>query len=177
LPLPATVLEEKEGSANKPIIISDDVEIVSSPEIADFTISEKVMHAPHRHSKHAPQPTPAPAGDKGRKRCRSSRGNRRSNLQEEVRLLLEEADEIINLEEDDDDDVIMLSPSPAAECATQMLSRSNSVIRTKEIQPPASLSRSGSCRMPVERNERSKRSCCSTSAMSISPAPLYGEVA
>ena len=177
LPLPATVLEEKEGSANKPIIISDDVEIVSSPDMADFSISEKVMHAPHKHSKHALQPTSAPVGDKGRKRCRSSRGNRRSNLQEEVRLLLEEADEIINLEEDEDDDVIMLSPSPAAECATQMLSRSNSVIRTKEVQPPASLSRSGSCRMPVERNERSKRSCCSTSAMSISPAPLYGEVA
>lgn len=92
--------------------------------------------------------------------------------------MLEEADEIINLEEDDDDDVIMLSPSPAAEYATQMLSRSNSVIRTKEVQPPATLSRSGSCRMPVERNDRSsKRTCCSTSAMSISPAPLYGEVA
>jgi hypothetical protein len=91
--------------------------------------------------------------------------------------MLEDAEEIIDLEDSDDDDVIMLSPSPAAEYATQMLSRSNSVIRTKEVQPPATLSRSGSCRMPVQRNESSKRTCCSTSAMSISPAPLYGEVA
>ena len=90
--------------------------------------------------------------------------------------MLEEAEEIIDLDEDDGD-VVMLSPSPAADYASQMLSRSNSVIRTKEVQPPASLSRSGSCRMPVQRNEGSKRTCCSTSAMSISPAPLYGEVA
>lgn len=89
--------------------------------------------------------------------------------------MLEEAEEIIDLEEEDDD-VIMLSPSPAAEYATHMLSRSNSVIRTKEAQPPATLSRSGSCRIPVQRNESSKRSCYSAADMSISPAPLYGEV-
>lgn len=89
--------------------------------------------------------------------------------------MLEEAEEIIDY--DDDDDVVMVSPSLAADYATQMLSRSNSIIRTKEVQPPASLSRSGSYRMPVQRNEGSKRTCCSTSAMSISPAPLYGEVA
>jgi hypothetical protein len=171
-------MEEKEGTANKPIVISDDVEIVSSPDMVDFSISEKVLHAPHRHSKHASQPTSVPATDKSRKRCRPRGGNRRSNLQEEVRqIMLEDAEEIIDLEDSDDDDVIMLSPSPAAEYATQMLSRSNSVIRTKEVQPPATLSRSGSCRMPVQRNESSKRTCCSTSAMSISPAPLYGEVA
>ena len=177
LPLPATVKEEKEGTANKPIIISDDVEIVSSPDMADFSISEKVLHTPHRHSKHATHLTSAPATDKSRKRCRPRGGNRRSNLQEEVRqIMLEDAEEIIELE-DSDDDVVMLSPSPAAEYATQMLSRSNSVIRTKEVQPPATLSRSGSCRMPVQRHESSKRTCMSASAMSISPAPLYGEVA
>ena len=176
LPIPP-VMEEKEGTATKPIVISDDVEIISSPDMADFSISEKVLHAPHKHSKHAPQPTSTPTSDKSRKRSRP-RGNRRSNLQEEVRQMLEEAEEIIDLE-DEDDDVIMLSPSPAAECATQMLSRSNSVIRTKEVQPPATLSRTGSCRMPVQRNGGSKRACSSTSAMamSISPVPLYGEVA
>ena len=171
---PATVTEEKEGSANKPIVIADDVELVSSPDMADFSISEKVLHTPHRHSKHAPQLTSTPSTEKGRKRPRS-RGNRRSNLQEEVRLMLEEAEEIMDID-DDDDDIMVVSP-PAADYATQMLSRSNSVIRTKEVQPPASLSRSGSGRMPVQRNEGSKRTCCSTSAMSISPAPLYGEVA
>ena len=171
LPIPP-VMEEREGSATKPIVISDDVEILSSPDLADFSISEKVLHAPHRHSKHAPQPTSTPTSNKGRKRCRT-RGTRRSNLHEEVRWALEDAQEIIELEDDADDDVIMLSPSPAAECATQMLSRSNSVIRTKEVQPPATLSRSGSCRMPVQRNGTSKRSCSSASAMSISPAPVW----
>ena len=175
LPIPpTTVTEEKEGTVTKPIVINDDVEIISSPDMADFSISEKVLSTPHKHSKHATQPTSAPSTEKGRKRCRS-RGNRRSNLQEEVRLMLEEAEEIIDL--DDDDDIIMVSPSPAADYATQMLSRPNSVMRTKEVQPPASLSRSGSGRMPVQRYEGSKRICSSTSAMSISPEPLYGELA
>jgi hypothetical protein len=79
--------------------------------------------------------------------------------------------------DDDDGGIEIISPSPASDYAIKMLSRSNSVIRTKEIQPPASLSRSGSYRMPVQRHEGTKRTCCSANAMSISPVPLYGEVA
>lgn len=172
---PATVAEEKEGTAMKPIIIADDAEMVSSPDMTDFTISDKALHAPHRHSKHAPQPTSAPSStQKSLKRGRS-RGNRRSDLQEEVRLMLEEAeDEMMDIDEVVD---LTSSPSPAVDYATRMLSRSNSIVYTKEVQPPASLSRSGSGRKPVSRYEGSKRTCCSTAAMSISPAPLYGQVA
>ena len=77
----------------------------------------------------------------------------------------------------DDDDVDELtSPSPAADYATKMLSRSNSVVHTREVQPASSLSRRGSGRKPVQKYDGAKRTCCST-AMAISPAPLYGEVA
>lgn len=189
LPIPtAPICEEKEleGSVTKPIIINDgeDVEIVSSPDMADFSISEKVLsHRQDKHTKHAPLPIPTLVGDKGRKRCRTSvRGNRRSNLQEEVRQMLEEAEDAMDIDMDlDDDDSEYISPSPAAEYASKMLSRSNSVICTKENQPPASLERSGSYRKPVQRFGGEKRTCCSVSisasAMSISPVPLYGEVA
>ncbi|KAF2479506.1 hypothetical protein BDY17DRAFT_227984, partial [Neohortaea acidophila] len=99
-PPPATVAEEKEGSCAKPIVISDDVEMLSSPDPIDFTISEKVLHTPHKHSKHATQPALSAAAvhatEKSRKRGRTQ-GNRRSDLQEEVRLALEEAqDELMD---------------------------------------------------------------------------------
>ncbi|KAK3708010.1 PHO85 cyclin-5 [Vermiconidia calcicola] len=171
----ASVAEEKEGTAKKPIVINDDVELVSSPDMTDFSISEKVLSRPDKHSKHGSRPMTALSTEKGRKRPRSW-GNRRSDLQEEVRLRLEEAEDIMDIDDDVTDDIIS-SPSPAADYASRMLSRSNSVIRTKEMQPPASLSRGGSCRMPVQRHAGSKRTCCSTSRMSTSPAPLYGGVA
>ena len=175
LPIPpATVTEEKIGTATKPIVIADDTEMVCSPDVAAFAV-DKVLHTPHKHSKFGPQPSSAPSVEKSRKRGRSSRGNRRSDLQEEVRLMLEEAEDFMDV--DDDDVVDLTSPSPAADYATRMLSRSNSVVRSKEIQPPASLSRRGSGRMPVQKHEGTKRTCCSTAAMSISPAPLCWEVA
>ncbi len=167
--------EEKEGTATKPIVISDDVEMVSSPDLVDFTISEKVLSTPHKHSKHAPQPVSTLSNEKNRKRGRSY-GHRRSDLQEEVRLALEEAqDEFMDV--DDDGDIVDLT-SPAVDYATKMLSRSNSIVYTKESQPAASLSRRGSGRMAVQRYDGMKRMCRSSSAMSISPAPapLYGEV-
>lgn len=173
--------EEKEGSCAKPIVISDDVEMLSSPDPIDFTISEKVLHTPHKHSKHATQPTLSAAAvhatEKSRKRGRTQ-GNRRSDLQEEVRLALEEAqDELMDIDGDDEDVVDLTTPSPAVDYTTKMLSRSGSMASTKEVQPPATLSRMGSGRMPVQRHDGFKRSCCSTTAMSMSPAPLYGEVA
>ncbi|KAK5110879.1 hypothetical protein LTR85_000717 [Meristemomyces frigidus] len=175
--LPAVVKEEKEGSLRKPILIADDTEMVcSSPENVDFTISDKVLHTPHRHSKHAlhPQPASVPSTEKGRKRARP-RGGRRTGLQEEVRIAQEEFD-AMDMDVEYDDDIV--SPSPAAEYAAKMLSRSNSIIRMKEVQPPPALSRLDSNRVPVQKCEGKKRTCCSTSAaMSISPSPLYGEVA
>lgn len=174
LTLPAPVTEEKEGSSVKPIIVADDSELVlSSPDAVDFSISDKVMHTPHRHSKHAlhHQPTPVPSTEKGRKRGRP-RGGRRTGLQEEVRIMLEEELDAMDVVDDDD----AVSPSPAAGLASGLLSRSNSVIGTKEVQPPVSLSRRASSRVPVQKNEGKKRTCCLASAMSISPSPLYGEV-
>lgn len=175
LPIPpATVAEEKEGTATKPIVIADDLEMVSSPDIIDFTISEKVLNTPHKHSKHAQQTTSTSSTEKSRKRGRSH-GNRRSDLHEEVRIMLEEAEDMMDI--DDDEIVDLTSPSPAVNYATKMLSRSNSVMYTKEVQPPASLSRRGSGRKPVQKHDGTKRTCCSTASMSISPSPLYGEVA
>jgi hypothetical protein len=176
LPLPAAVKEEQEGSEAKPIVIADDAEMVSSPEMIDFTISDKALHAPHRHSKHAPHhaPVTTPSTEKSRKRARP-RGGRRSGLQEEVRLMLEEELSVMDVDVDDDAD--KASPTPAADYASQML-RSQSVVCMKEVQPPASLSRRESNRIPVQRHDgRSmKRTCCSSSAMSISPSPvLYGQ--
>jgi len=177
LPVPAVVKEEQEGSATKPIIINDESErMCLSPEVMDFSVGEKALHAPHRHSKHAPhhQPPLAPPSDKGRKRARP-RGGRRTGLQEEVRIMLEEEFDALGMEMDDDSD--SSSPTPAAEYASQMLSRSNSSACLKESQPPASLSRRESLRVPMQKNEGKKRTCCSAAAMSISPLPsiVYGE--
>lgn len=181
LPPPASWKESKgivDGTAGKPIIIDDDVQMASSPETIDFTVSEKVMLRPHKHSKSASRPhTPstAMAAQKGRKRGRSH-GNRHSDLQDEIRFqLAEHDDDAMDLDADH-----AVSPSPAAEYASRMLSGSLAVNgSTKDVQPPASLSRRESYRMPVPREASSKRTCCSTSAMSISPSPalLCGEVA
>ena len=172
---PDSVKEEKEGSVIKPIVIADDTDTMcSSPDMVDFTVSEKALHAPHRHSKHAPhpQPTSAPSTDKGRKRARP-RGGRRSDLQEEVRILLEEELDAMDVDYDDDE----ASPSPAAEYAANTLLRSNTDVFTKQAQPAALLSRRETSRVPVQKNKGKKRTCCSASAMSMSSAPMYGEVA
>jgi len=159
----------------KPIVIADDMEMVSSPVMIDFTVNEKALSAPHKHSKNEPAPASAlsSAQKSSRKRGRAH-GNRRNELQEEVRLLLDEAEEMMDI--DDDDLVDLTSPSPAANLAVKMLSRPSSVVCIKGTQPPATLSRGSSGRKPVQKFDGAKRSCCST-AMSISPAPLYAEVA
>nr|POE66177.1 g1/s-specific cyclin pas1 [Quercus suber] len=166
LPAPC-VKEENEGSTANPIVIADDAVMVSSPEPADFTISEKAMSAPHRHSKRAPQPSSAAGcGEKSRKRARP-RGGRRSDLQEEVRYLLEEDLEAMMV-----DDVENISPSPTAGSA----SRTEYIETTKGVQPPASVSRRSPSRLPVQKMEGKKRTCCSVPAMSASPASAYGIV-
>lgn len=161
---------------DKPIVIADeDIEMAASPEMIDFTVNDKALHTPSKHTKFASQPVATTHTEKSRKRARP-RGGRRSDLHEEVRLMLEEAEE--ELMDVDDEEDIRASPSPAADYATKMLSRSNSVVYTnKEVQPPAGLSRRGSPRVPVQRNDcnGTKRSCCSRT--SPAPVALYGEVA
>ncbi|KAH9837489.1 G1/S-specific cyclin pas1 [Teratosphaeria destructans] len=180
LPLPMQTRDAGLGSQNKPVIIGDDTEMCSSPEAADFTPHDKALHAPHRHSKHAPHhpPVPTPSAESSRKRARP-RGGRRTGLQEEVRLMLEEELDVMDsMEIDEDSDEA--SPTPAAAYATNMLARSNSTMCTKEVQPPASLLRRESSRVPVQRNDLGKsmkRACCSTRAISPSPAVMFGEVA
>ncbi|CAK3888341.1 G1 S-specific cyclin pas1 [Lecanosticta acicola] len=170
LPSLKLVKEEREGSAAKPIILDDDMEIVSSPFMTDFSVSGKALNAPHRHSrsaKHASQPAPmSTSAEKSRKRGRSS-GHRRSELQEEVRYLLEE-----HLEDDFMDvDDHAASPSDAATYASNMLARDYSPVKEAQLH-----NRRESSRVPVQKNEGRKRTCCSASSMSISPVPLYGEV-
>lgn len=159
----------------KPIIIDDNVEMVSSPVMADFSVSEKVLHAPHRHSrgpKHVPQPTTNNSTEKGRKRGRSN-GHRRSELQEEVRYLLGESLDEMDLDNDED----VSSPSDAAEYASRMLRHDSPMTYDKRPQPPAMHSRNDSRRLPVQKNDGRKRTCCSSvGAMSVSPVLLYGEV-
>jgi len=175
----ADVMEEddKESKSNsaQPIVISDDETAEHSPP--NFAISQRKLHAPHRHSKQHQQqqqqhqPTSAPAAEKSRKRHRPTRGNRRNDLYDEVRFQLQE-------EEAEDDDVQMLdlvsndsdedmvSPSPAAAQASAMLRRD--MYQCKEAQP---------LRLPVQKNEGKKRTCCDTSAAArfgFGPQAVFG---
>lgn len=155
--------------------------MTSSPP--DFSVGEKALHAPHKHSKHAPQLSTTSSTPKhlnnssnssARKRCRTS-ANKRSELQEEIRIALEEEDY-----DEDDDDVSQSSnssdesaggnvgPSPAAVSAQRMLWQSNTAIRTKEAQAG---------RLPVSKMGGKKRTCCSSASYAGSGAGgLYGEV-
>jgi len=174
------VTEEKDGSVSKPILIADDTEMTLSPEVVDFTVSDKALHAPHRHSKHAPQHvqpvTVSSMTKKGRKRARP-RGERRSDLQDEIRYQLEQDydDDMMDVDNDTDD----VSPSPAADYATRMLSQ-DAYGRKVEAQPSPSLAKQKVARIPMQKNEGKKRTCCSAGSMSISPSPSavrWGEVA
>lgn len=191
LPLPALVKEEQmEGSEAKPIIINDDTEMLcASPEFADFTVSDKALHAPHRHSKHAPHHQHQPLTSaqhsvqrSSRKRVRPSgpRGGRRIGLQEEVRVMLEEElddpyDESMDIDEDSD----AASATPAVEYARGMLSRSNRVMccTKKELQPPPTLLRRGS-RLPFQKmgGNSLKRACCMDDPPSPRADGLHDEV-
>lgn len=168
-----------EGCITKPIVIDDDVEMVSSPVMADFSVSEKALHAPHRHSRNtatikAPKHTSQPTSTASKKRGRGH-GNRRSELQEEVRYLLEES--LDDSMEVDDDDNVASSPESAVYAANLCQPRSSKVVM-KEAQPPASLSRHESSRVPISKYEGKKRTCCSAGYVKIiSPATMYGEVA
>ncbi|KAI7155758.1 hypothetical protein KC352_g27610, partial [Hortaea werneckii] len=103
--------------------------------------------------------------------------------QEEVRLLLEEELDAMDVDYDDTvDDRHETSPSPAATTSSTITTSSSSqtLSRTpsyddKEIQPPPSLSRQAS-RIPVQKNEGKKRTCYSSS-MSISPSPAANAAA
>ncbi|KAI5370141.1 Putative cyclin PHO80 [Septoria linicola] len=163
-----TTKEEPGESAMAPIVIDDDVEM-SSPMMADFSVSEKILHAPHRHSrgpKHSSsQPTTVPSIEKSKKRGRTH-GHRRSVLQEEVRHLLEES-----LDDDEMDLDDRVSPAPTSSYASN-LSRGPNVVSFRDVQPPASLGGWSYGRVPVQQHDGRKRIC----AMSISPVPLYGEV-
>ncbi|WPG97777.1 Hypothetical protein R9X50_00055800 [Acrodontium crateriforme] len=177
LPLPATLKEEREGDATNPIIISDDTDMVSSPEFADFSISEKVMYAPHRHSRSVAPVAPTTSSlEKSRKRARP-RGGRRSDLQEEVRMLLEEElDAMMDVDDGSTDGTS--SPSPAAEYASKMLQSDVLSSFTCQAQP---LAHRETWRVPVQKFEGKKRTCCTASKMhfisSTPPARFMAEVA
>lgn len=160
----------------KPVVLEDHMDVVSSPETADFSVSGKVLHTPHRHSKsskHAPATTTSAPHHQleksGKKRGRPvSMGHRRSELQEEVRYLLEESLDDERMDLDDEKENSHVLPSYAAEYASDMLVGGG---RSK-----ATLSRRESGRVAFEKNQGKKRTCCSAEAMSVSPAPLYGEI-
>lgn len=162
---PASVKEETEGSATQPIVIDDEQPICVSP---DFAINDKKAHTPHRHSKHAVLPVSAPST---KKRPRT-RGKAHNDFYEEIRA---QYNEYNAMEIDSDSDEA--SPSPAAQQAAKMLRSYEYMDLTREPQPAVSLARRDSSRVPVQKNEGKKRTCMSANAMSISPQPLYGEVA
>ncbi|KAK5174933.1 PHO85 cyclin-5 [Saxophila tyrrhenica] len=200
-PFPVDETDEKENTAlpyREPQLVSNDGEaepmVCNSPEPADFSISEKVLTRPDKHSKHAPSQQLAAATSSSaekRKRARNSHGGRRSDLQEEVRQMLEEAEEDAALERESEqmetDECV--KESPAVGYARGMLTRrdSNSSFggraqQQKEVQPPPALSRSGSGRqrVVVERRGGEKRGCCSLERerqRGLSPGALFGEVA
>jgi hypothetical protein len=165
LPMPCVIDVDEPvttlGTATKPILVAEEDEVVEL-DPPDFAISEKKLHTTHRHTKYQQQPTPAPSTEKSRKRNRLSRGSRRSELYDEVRYQLEE-DQDVEMIDLVDCDADVATRSPAVSQACRMLSRENSSHSYKEAQPPASLSRRDSSRLPVQRNE-SKRSCCTASA-------------
>jgi hypothetical protein len=167
MPLSCADVMEEDGKENKgsnaqPIIISEDEDTTGlSPP--DFSISQRKLHAPNRHTKHhqmqlqqQQQPTSAPAAEKSRKRHRPTRGNRRNNLYDEVRFQLEEAEDddvqMLDLVSNDSDED-MASPSPAVAQASAMLRRD--IYQCKEAQQ---------MRLAVQKNEGKKRTCCDTSA-------------
>jgi len=100
LPRPSSLREVHEhGSVAKPIVIDDDdVEMTASPDLVDFSQRDKVLHAPHRHSKYAAQPTyprPVPSLDRSRKRSRphyggGGGGHGRNDAEEEIYAQLQE---------------------------------------------------------------------------------------
>lgn len=159
--------KENKGSNTEPIVISEDE--LSPP---DFSISQRKLHAPNRHTKYHQhqqqhQPTSAPA-EKSRKRNRPTRGNRRNDLYDEVRFQLqEEAEEdddvhMLDVVSNNDSDEDMASPSPAVAQATAMLRRD--FYQCKEAQP----------RIPVQKNEGKKRTCCDPSArFAFGPQAVY----
>lgn len=137
--------------------------MVSSPDFSTFSIHEKTA-TPARH-KPVAHPTSAPSADSRKKRPRSH-GGRRNDLQEEVRMLLQEDLHAMDVVEDQD----MASPSPAASRASNMLSQDSWTSCTKEVQPAATLSRRESNRLPVQKDAGKKRTCCSTAAFTLPPA-------
>lgn len=158
--------KEEKGNSTEPIVISEDEH---SPP--DFSISQRKLHAPNRHTKHYQQqpqhqPTSAPA-EKSRKRHRPTRGNRRNDLYDEVRFQLQEEAEdddvqMLDLVSNDSDED-MASPSPAVAQATAMLRRD--FYQCKEAQP---------LRLPVQKNEGKKRTCCDSSArFAFGPQAVY----
>lgn len=166
-----------EGTAACPITIHEESDGAShSPP--DFAVNEKKLHAPHRHSKHAPQNVVHQTSEKSRKRHRQSRGGRKSDLYDEVRYQLEEEQDVdamvIDLASDED----MTSPSPAPSHASSMLRRTETAFHVKEPQPPAALTRSSSGRIPLSRLDGSKRACYSSSTFETYPVTsVYMEIA
>lgn len=165
MPLSSADVMEEDDKENKssnaqPIVVSEDEEITGlSPP--DFSVSQRKL--PNRHTKQhrmqqqQQQPTSAPAAEKSRKRHRPTRGNRRNDLYDEVRFQLQEEaeDEDVQMLDlvSNDSDEDMTSPSPAVAQASAMLRRD--LYQCKEAQ---------TLRLPVQKNEGKKRTCCDTSA-------------
>lgn len=187
LPLPPIdVMDEGKdmpGSAARPIGIAEDEDpIASEATLPDFSINEKKLSTPHRHSKHAlrhhhpvSSNPAAAAAEKGRKRHRCSRGSRRSDFYDEIRSQLE--DQELRQEDDDamvidliDSDPDSVAPSPAVARASDLLRRFDDDAAVaacsppaKQSQPPAALSRRLEARLPLQKLDGSKRACCSSS--------------
>jgi len=158
----------RDGSAAKPIVIDDDVEMTASPDLIDFSVSEKVLHAPHRHSKHAPHIRPAAAVERSRKRGRAHGGYGRSEMEHEITAQLQDYHD-----EEMDVDEHVAFPSAAVSYATQYL------LPTPSTSSDDSLSFLGSSpltdRVALRHPGGNKRSCVPAES-SVMDHRLYREI-
>jgi len=164
---------QEHGSVAKPIVIDDDdVEMTASPDLLDFSQRDKVLHAPHRHSKFAAHPTyfrvSAPA-DRTRKRARmhpaGNGGHGRNDAEEEIYAQLQEYhDEEMEVDEN------VAPRSDAAYYARHLLARSSpedAADAPSYCKSPSPLSN----RIAVKNARGNKRSCM-PAACSINPRDL-----
>lgn len=174
LTLPAMVREvTEEGTSTKPIVIDDDIEMTASPEYADFSVSEKVARAPHRHSKHAPHAKPVAAT---RKRCRSY-GHGRNDADEEISFQLQD----YHAEEMEVDDHVAPYSDAVSYTRSLLSSRASSEEDTSYIhampthKSPSPLSN----RIAVRNHRGNKRSCVPADAMFATTHAhhIYSEIA
>lgn len=192
------------GTANKPITILEDVDMVSSPDFDSFRIHDDATPVPVCKSQQQqmgmqmqPQPSQGPSPTPTPEKCAKKRTRSKGAecpLQATVRSLLQfrsghnhththsrfssrTSDVDMGMDMEVLPDNILPSSSPLSPSVIREATAN--LIREEKVraaQPPARLGRRGSGRLPVEREAGRKRGCCSTAAPPASAEGVYGDV-